>query len=82
MVYEEEFLKDKRKKSLDAFERELMNIQTWKKIAESRFRLIPRGLDVFECKWCGWVTDVWRDDIMCEGCGKRYWSDKLWKGKL
>ena len=79
IVYEEAFQKDKLNKAFDVFQRELLNIQVWIKIAESRARLIPQGNDVFECLSCGWVTDVWSDDITCEGCGKRYWSDKLWR---
>lgn len=81
VVYEESFQKDKLKKAFDLFQREVLNIQGWTRIAESRFHLIPKGLDVFECVLCGWVTDVWSDDITCEGCGKRYWSEKLWKGE-
>ena len=79
IVYEEAFQKDKLKKAFDVFQRELLNIQVWIKIAESRARLIPKGNDVFECSFCGWVTNAWGEDITCEGCGKRYWSEKLWR---
>lgn len=79
IVYEESFQKDKLKEAFDVFQREVLNIQGWISIAESRLHLIPKGLDVFECSFCGWVTNVWSDDITCEGCGKRYWSDKLWR---
>jgi hypothetical protein len=79
IVYEESFQMDQLKKAFDVFQRELLNIQSWVEIAESRARIIPQGNDVFECFHCGWVTDIWSDDIMCKGCGKRYWSDRLWK---
>ena len=79
VVYEEAFQKDKLKKAFDVFQREVLNIQGWIRIAESRLHLIPKGLDVFECSFCGWVTNAWSDDITCQGCGKRYWSDKLWR---
>ena len=81
VVYEEAFQKEKLGKAFDVFSREVLNIQGWIKIAESRVRLIPDKSEVFECVFCGWVTDVWSDDILCEGCGKRYWSDRLWTGK-
>jgi hypothetical protein len=78
VVHEESFEKKKLKKAFDAFQRELMNIQCWVEIGESRARIIPQANDVFECFHCGWVTDIWADDIMCQGCGKRYWSERLW----
>lgn len=80
VVYEEVFPKKQLRKAFDVFMRELLNIQGWIEIAESRARLMPDQADVFECDFCGWVTDIWTDDILCEGCGKRYWSDKLWAG--
>ena len=76
IVYEEEFEKQDLKKAFDVFRRELLNVQNWVEIAESRARLIPKENDVFECIHCGWVTDIWSDDITCEGCGKRYWSER------
>jgi len=78
IAYEEAFPKKQLRKGFDLFRREVLNVQGWIKIAESRARLIPEKADVFECVWCGWVTDTWTDDILCEGCGKRYWSEKLW----
>ena len=78
LVYEESFEKQNLRKSFDAFQRELLNIQTWVEIAESRARIIPMQNDVFECPFCGWVTDIWADDIMCPGCGKRFWSERMW----
>ena len=79
IVHEESFQKDQIKIAFDAFQREVINIQSWIKIAESRARIIPQENDIFECYCCGWVTDIWSDDITCQGCGKRYWSEKLWK---
>ena len=78
-VYDESFQRKDLKKAFDVFEREVLNIQGWIGIAESRARLIPKERDVFECPFCGWVTDVWRDDILCEGCGKRFWTEKMWQ---
>lgn len=78
VAYEAEFQKESLKKGFDAFQRELLNIQSWITIAEARAELIPHGRDVFECAFCGWVTDQVTDDITCCGCGKRFWSEKLW----
>ena len=78
VVYDESFQKNEIKKTFDVFQRELMNIQGWIDIAESRTRLMPERKDIFECPFCGWVTDVWSDDIVCYGCGKRFWSEKSW----
>jgi rubrerythrin len=80
MIHEESFQKDQLRKAVDAFQRELLTIQNWIEIAESRARIMPQHNDVFECHWCGWVTDIWSDDITCQGCGKRYWSERIWKG--
>ena len=80
IVYDESFQMDQLRKAFNAFQHELLNIQCWVEIAESRARIIPQGNDVFECFHCGWVTDIWADDIMCPGCGKRYWSERLWRG--
>lgn len=80
VAYEESFTKTELKKAFDVFMLELLEIQTWIKIAESRSLLIPVKADVFECHCCGWVTDKWADDICCEGCGKRFWSRSLWEG--
>jgi len=80
IIHEESFPKDECKKAVDAFQRELLIIQTWIEIAESRARIMPQHNDVFECPWCGWVTDIVSDDITCQGCGKRYWSERMWKG--
>ena len=55
VVYDESFTKDKLVKAFDVFQREILNIQNWIEIAESRARLIPSGKDVFECWFCGWV---------------------------
>ena len=79
IAYEESFQMNQLKKAFDVFRRELLNIQCWVEIAESRARIIPQENDVFECFHCGWVTDIWADDIMCPGCGKRYWSERLWR---
>lgn len=78
IAYEESFQMDQLRKAFDVFQRELLNIQCWVDIAESRARIIPQENDIFECLHCGWVTDVWDDDIICQGCGKRYWSERLW----
>ena len=80
VVYDETFTKDKLDKAFDVFQREILNIQNWIEIAESRALLIPSGSAVFECWCCGWVTEKLNDDITCFGCGKRFWSDKLWGG--
>ena len=77
IVYEEEFEKQDLKKAFDVFQRELLNVQGWVEIAESRARIIPKENDVFECIHCGWVTDILSDGITCEGCGKRYWSERF-----
>ena len=79
VVYDESFKKDKLIKASDVFQREILNIQSWIEIAESRAQLIPSGKDVFECWFCGWVTDEFNDDITCFGCGKRFWSETLWR---
>lgn len=79
VLYEESFQMDQLGKAFDVFQRELLNIQCWVDIAESRARIIPQQNDVFECFHCGWVTDIWSDDIICEGCGKRYWSERRWR---
>ena len=78
VVYEECFPQNKLKKAFDVFEREVLNIQSCIRIAESRARVIPMANDVFECPCCGWVTDIWSEDITCNGCGKRFWSETLW----
>ena len=78
IVYEEPFTEQEIKKAYDAFQREVLNVQSWVVIAEPRARIIPQANDVFECHHCGWVTDIWRDDITCEGCGRRYWSERIW----
>jgi Zn finger protein HypA/HybF involved in hydrogenase expression len=78
IAYEESFQMDQLKNAFDVFQRELLNIQCWVEIAESRARIIPQGNDEFECFHCGWVTDIWTDDIICPGCGKRYWSEMLY----
>ena len=80
VAYDESFIKAVLKKAFDVFMLELLEIQTWINIAESRARLIPIKADVFECNCCGWVTHKWADDIFCDGCGKRYWSRSLWEG--
>ena len=78
IVFEECFPQNQLKKAFDVFEREVLNIQSWIEIAESRARVIPKANDVFECPFCGWVTDIWSDDITCKGCGKRFWSERIW----
>jgi len=80
IIHEESFQKDQIKRAVDSFQRELLMIQRWIEIAESRARIMPQHNDIFECHWCGWVTDIWSDDITCQGCGKRYWSERIWKG--
>ena len=77
-VHEESFPKEHLRKAVDVFQHEILDVQTWIEIAESRARIIPQANDVFECFHCGWVTDIQADDITCPGCGKRYWSDKMW----
>jgi len=62
-------------RAVDAFTREIMNVQCWITIAESRARLIPKKRDWFECPFCGWVTDEESSDVMCQGCGKRFWME-------
>jgi len=79
VVHDEQFKKEDLKRAIDAFQRELLNIQSWVEIAESRARIIPQANDLFECMHCGWVTHLWADDIICQGCGKRYWSEKMWR---
>jgi len=78
LVYEEEFKQDQLKKAFDIFQRELLNIQSWIIIAESRATLMPDNKNTFECPFCGWATDSIEDDISCHGCGKRFWSEKMW----
>jgi hypothetical protein len=80
VAYEQSFQKNQLRDAFDVFQREIMNIQAWIRIAESRARFIPKKMDVFECPFCGWVTDSCNDDISCCGCGKRFWSEKLWNG--
>lgn len=79
LVHEESFKQTEIRKAFDAFQRELLNIQGWIDIAESRAKFIPSGKDAFECPFCGWVTDELEDDITCYGCGKRFWSESLLK---
>ena len=79
VVYEDCFPQNQLKKAFDVFKRKVLNIQSWIEIAESRARIIPMANDVFECPFCGWVTDIWSNDITCRGCGKRFWSKRLWK---
>ena len=76
VIFEELFRADELPKAVDAFQQAVLNVQTWADIAESRARVMPNQNDVFECFHCGWVTDIWSDEITCEGCGKRYWSEK------
>lgn len=78
ITYEEEFKQDQLNKAIDIFQRELLNIQSWILIAESRANLMPDNKHTFECPFCGWATDSTKDDISCHGCGKRFWSEKMW----
>ena len=78
IIYDEQFKKEQLNKAFDVCQGEILNIQNWITIAESRASLIPKKKDVFECMFCGWVTDQMGDDITCHGCGKRFWSDKMW----
>jgi hypothetical protein len=78
IVYEEPFRINQLPKAFDAFQQEVLNVQSWVEIAESRARLMPKQNDLFECFHCGWVTDIWSEDILCEGCGKRYRSERVW----
>jgi len=39
---------------------------------------MPDNKDTFECPFCGWATNSTKDDTSCHGCGKRFWSDKMW----
>jgi hypothetical protein len=82
VVFEELFRADELPKAVDAFQQQVLNVQTWAEIAESRARVMPNQNDVFECFHCGWVTDIWSDEIVCEGCGKRYWSERMWSKGL
>ncbi len=78
IAYQEDFALHEKRKAVDVFAREIMNIQGWAMIAESRALFIPSGRAVFECPFCGWVTDSWNRDICCDGCGKRFWSKEMW----
>ncbi len=78
VISKEGFRRDDLKKAIDTFQREVLNVQDWIEIAESRARLIPNQNDLFECFHCGWVTDLYSDEIICPGCGKRYWSERMW----
>jgi hypothetical protein len=78
IIYDEEFKKEHLNKAFDVFQREVLNVQDWIAIAESRACLIPENKEAFECMFCGWVTDRMADDITCHGCGKRFWSEKIW----
>ncbi len=75
---QEDFALYQKAKAVDVFEREIMNIQNWVMIAELRSELIPAAKAVFECPFCGWVTDTWSPDISCMGCGKRFWAKEMW----
>ena len=77
-IFEEGFTKNDLPKAIDVFQRELLNAQTIILVAESRAKLLPAGDAVFECPFCGWVTDTMKDDTTCLGCGKRFWSEKMW----
>ncbi len=77
-IFEEGFKKKDLSKAIDVFQRELLNAQTIVLVAESRAKLIPKGKAVFECPFCGWVTDSFDYDTTCLGCGKRFWSEKMW----
>jgi hypothetical protein len=81
-VYEESFRINELPKAFDAFQQSVLTVQTWAEIAESRARVMPNQNDVFECFHCGWATDIWSDEITCEGCGKRYWSERMWSKRL
>jgi hypothetical protein len=78
VVFEELFRADELPKAVDAFQQQVLNVQTWVEIAESRARVMWNQNDVFECFHCGWVTDIWSDEITCEGCGKRYRAERMW----
>lgn len=82
ILYEESFTENLLKKAFDVFQGEVTYLQSCIEIAESRAKLIPNRRDIFECPFCGWVTDEWSDDITCEGCGKRFWSQRLWNRKV
>jgi len=82
IVFEELFRADELPKAVDAFQQQVLSAQTWVEIAESRARVMWNQNDVFECFHCGWVTDIWSDEILCEGCGKRYWSERMWSKGL
>lgn len=80
IAYEQLFQKNQLREAFDVFQREIMNIQAWIRIAESRARFIHKKIDMCEYPFCRWVTDSWKDDISCGGCGKRFWSEKMWNG--
>ena len=79
-IFDEGYKKKDLSKAIDVFQRELLNAQTIILVAESRAKLIPTGKAVFECPFCGWVTDSEDDDTTCMGCGKRFWGEKMWNG--
>ncbi|MFO7881177.1 MAG: hypothetical protein R6U52_01400 [Kosmotogaceae bacterium] len=76
---EEEYQKDKLNNCFSAFQRELLNIQIWIAVAESRAKLLPTNSETFECPFCGWATNTTSHDISCIGCGKRFWDSELFK---
>ena len=80
-IFDEGYKKKDLPKAIDVFQRELLNAQTIILVAESRAKLVPTGKAVFECPFCGWVTDSEDDDTTCMGCGKRFWSEKMWGGR-
>jgi hypothetical protein len=80
LIHDEEYPGKKFKTAIDDFMNHILTVQDWITTAESRAKLIPEKKDVFECMHCGWVTDKCKDDIVCHGCGKRYWSEKLMRG--
>jgi hypothetical protein len=80
-IFEEGFKKKDLPKAIDVFRRELLNAQGIILVAKSRAKLIPAGKTAFECPFCGWATDSDDDDTMCLGCGKRFWSEKMWNGE-
>lgn len=76
--HEKDFSKEELKKATDFFMEMVLRIEQWLCVPESRVKLIPAKKAEFECFNCGWVTDKWKDEIICEGCGKRFWSQKMW----
>jgi hypothetical protein len=80
-VYHKVYPKKDLAQAYDSFMDAVLVVQGMITIAESRAALIPIGKVVFECPFCGWCYDKDEDDTSCQGCGKRFWSEKLLRGE-